>query len=173
MPPQVPLVVDEAVVWRGRPDTRISLRWQDYTGLWIGGLSLIAGVYWLYSVPFSAGSLWWIGVFFVVMAPALILKAIMRSKIMRARTFYTLTDRRAIVSRRASGRGVVHDSYPIDDGMKIALKPGAPASVWFGERHLYRSRGRDVTEKVGFERIAEAPAVYEQMRDIQGRNGGP
>ena len=154
-------------MWQGRPGVGIQFNQTEYLMLFIAGCAFVAGVAWFYYVPRSEGALWWYGALFIVMPPILVLKTLHDNKTRRANSWYSLTNKRAVVSQQVRGKGLVHDSYPITAAMPLKLSKGNPPSLWFGERFQYRYKGRDVTEDVGFVRIRDGVAVYQLMQVLK------
>ncbi len=168
-----PLEAGEDVVWQGRPGAGFHLSQSDVLMVFIAGCLLVSGLAWFYYVPRSEGLLWALGILLVGLPPVLVLKTIQNSKSKRASTWYSLTNQRAVVSQQVRNKGLVHDSYPITSTMPIKLSGGTPPSVWFGEKFEYRYKGRDVTQAVGFVRIADGAAVYQLMQVIKSHRDTP
>ncbi|WP_370208581.1 hypothetical protein [Pararhodobacter marinus] len=177
----------EQILWQGRPGTGII--WRDIAqaqsriGLFVLGITtmfLAAAPSIL--PPLSAGwlqaglavaiwlviSLVWLGALYFALG-RLALDAWIRRG-----TWYTLTDRAAIVAIEMFGRRMLR-RYGMDEMRGIALEPGkrgGPGNVWFAQDSVtYTTRSsqgvnvRRHTEyqRVGFRRIDGAETVYALM----------
>jgi len=166
-----PLEAGEKMLWQGRPHVSLNIRPQDYLGLFLALLSLVAGVYWLLNVPQSAGLIWYEGLVFLGIAPLLLWTTLRAAKREYARTWYSLTSRRAIVSTRGRKGRMDHAKYPISRDSNLRFKEGAFSTIWFAQKHHYRYKGRDVTVDVGFEHIPDGKAVHALLLMVQaGQN---
>lgn len=84
----------------------------------------------------------------------------------RARTWYTLSDRRAFIATDLPLRGKTLRSYPITADTILTFDDSELASIGFAfepvpMKRTTRMRG------VGFERIADGRAVYALLRGVQ------
>jgi len=84
----------------------------------------------------------------------------------RRRTWYTLTDRRALIASDLPLQGRRLKSYAITAETTVELRPGTTPSIYFAKAQR-RSRNGTGSEHIGFERIAEGDRVYRLIRDVQ------
>ncbi len=86
----------------------------------------------------------------------------------RSRTFYTLTDRRALVATLIGGKRTLQ-SYPINTATVIDLVDGTPGSVYFAAQSTTDSNGNTTQSRIGFEMIDDCRSVYARLREVQTR----
>ncbi|MGO4909410.1 hypothetical protein ACEN2J_13890 [Pseudorhodobacter sp. W20_MBD10_FR17] len=99
---------------------------------------------------------------------------------LRRNSHYTLTNRAAYIGLDAKGKRSL-ERYAIGPDMRLTLEDGDLGAVWFASKvntmprrapSMGRSRARIggatfSTQTIGFERIANARAVYAMMRKLQ------
>ncbi|AUQ75659.1 aspartate carbamoyltransferase catalytic subunit [Phaeobacter piscinae] len=158
----------EEIIWQGRPDGAIALRpaslFQAAFGLFFSGFAL----FWMLGAFKSGGSSWMFGLLHFSVGLGIIFHAVFWSSYVRRNSWYTLTDRRALIGTRLPLLGRKLKSYPLTGSTPLELVDGQPASVFFAER-TKRGENGSTTVAVGFERIAEGREVYRMMRDVQAR----
>ncbi|MFN3938149.1 MAG: aspartate carbamoyltransferase catalytic subunit [Gemmobacter sp.] len=150
----------EKIMWQGRPDPRLRFRAPEFAMFVVG--AAFAGMAMLFIV---AGIV--VGEIMMVLFPMLHLAVglglmfgpTLWSAHVRRGTWYTLTDRRAIVATDYWPRGRDLQSFPIDRDQRVELRPGNPGSVLFA---FHRKLGKNGLREVGtgFEMLHEAPEVY-------------
>lgn len=150
----------ENILWQGTPAFRLRLGLIDRANA-IQGLFMIGfGIFWIWMLPrfdllFIAAGLFMIGIGLrQTIGPALTQAYLMKH------SFYTLTDRRAILATDSPIRGRRLVSYPVEAGTQIAYSPTEPPSILFGPQTYGVVRP-------GFMYIPEADRVIEMMRQIQ------
>lgn len=165
---------DEKILWHGRPDaealwspTATSRAAVGIPFMIFGGVML--RVTWPQHGNFEGMTPVWIiagvmiafGLFYSISAP-------FRDRARRMRTWYTLTDTRAVIATDIKRRQFT--SYPITPDNDITLPLlGAKTSVWFAKK-VTPPRDRDDTSSVkliGFELIKDAPHVYDLLKQVQ------
>ena len=99
----------------------------------------------------------------------------------RRRTWYTLIDRASYIATDLLGRKL--DRHELRPDQPLELEDGEPGAVWFAER-IVQHPGRWETvggdrryqapftarHRVGFERIADARAVWRLLSEAKGQN---
>lgn len=98
--------------------------------------------------------------------------ATMYPSLRKHRTWYTLTERRAIISTNLPWEGKRLKSYPITKATDIDYRPGKLSTILFpmqdeGGWNWISRRG---TNKVGFERITDGQKVMGLIRQVQEGN---
>ncbi|HHB81247.1 MAG TPA: aspartate carbamoyltransferase catalytic subunit [Aliiroseovarius sp.] len=157
----------EKILWQGRPDTRIHIKLGNIFTM-IFGLSFAGfALFWMVMAASAGGAFWMFGLIHFTAGLAIILGPIFWTPYKRRRTWYTLTDRRAIIATDLPFKGKQLKSYPIDDATMLDFSPGDPASITFAQERRRGSKGRTYTVDIGFEYIGEGDKVYRLMRDIQ------
>ncbi len=158
----------EVIQWQGRPVDLFRIEFRSpfeplfftfFTGFslfWMWGASRAGGVFWMFGL-----------LFFFIGSYGLVGQHFWKRR-ERARTFYTLTDRRAFIATEGL-RGRSLKSYPIAATTVIELADGQPGSVFFASETVKDSDGDATTTRVGFELVADCRSVYARIREIQGR----
>jgi len=164
----------ERVLWHGRPDAEalfsptairkfvvglpmiafgvvmVNVTWPEhgnFQGMWpvwaIAGLLISWGLYYSLSAPF-------------------------KDRARRMRTWYTLTNKRAVIATDIKRREFT--SYPITQENRISLPlMGAKTTVWFAQ-HVDPADDHDDTDTItmiGFELIKDAPYVAQLMEKVK------
>jgi hypothetical protein len=160
------LAPGERILWQGRPDGRLTLR-SSGAGQLIGGLAFAAmGLVWM-AVALGEGEVLGalMGLPHVAVGLGLAVGPVFWSAHVRRHSWYTLTDRRAIVATDYWPKGKALRDWPIGPDSPLALMPGTPAGVQVAIEERLRNK-RTVRVPVGFERIAEAGHVLALMQGI-------
>ncbi len=157
---------DEAILWQGQPDGRMTFGARDLAaglfGLVFAGFALI----WMILAAQAGGFFWAFGlIHFSVGVGIGAGGPIWRSYRLR-RTWYTLTDRRAFIATDTLTSGRMLATYPITADTVLMLEGKDPGSVFFASV-TRRINKRDRQVPLGFERIHDARNVMAMMRDIQ------
>ncbi|NKX45600.1 hypothetical protein [Roseicyclus persicicus] len=174
----------ETILWQGQPVR--GLRWRDMIGgrLPIGIFFTLFSLFWIcmavailseiggpLMVLFPMSGLPFLAIGLYMLAGHVVWDAMVR-----AGTWYTLTDRTAFVATDILGRRRLQ-SWRLADIESLDLVDGEPGDVLFASSALSypapvaatrRSRHRmvrDGTTQTGFRRIAEARRVWRMMRD--------
>lgn len=152
------LQTGERIIWQGRPSGQLRLRLGDYPiilfGLFFSGFAL----FWMSMASRAGGGFWMFGLIHFSAGLALTTAPLIWRPFIRRRTFYTLTDRRAMIASDLPVRGRRLDIYPIDRMSKLSLDPGSPGSVWFARKSSWATFNRSA--HVGFELIPDAARVF-------------
>lgn len=143
----------ETIVWQGRP--RASIRWRDlisvqtvmgvffivFTTVWLKGAIWMGG-----SMPGGAGDMLIIfklfGAVFLAVGVYMALGRLFVDAFVRARTWYTLSDRAAYIATDVFGQRKLK-RYSGADMVEPRLEDGTPGAVWFAsETRTYTSGSR-------------------------------
>lgn len=156
----------ETIVWQGRPVPQLRLEFRSpfeplfftfFTGF---------SVFWMVMASRAGGLFWTFGLlFFVVGAYSLFGQHFWKRHI-RARTFYTLTNRRALIATVVLGKRRLK-SYPIRKDTVVELADGWPGSVFFATEVTKDNDGDVTRTPIGFELVEECRSVYARIREIQ------
>ena len=157
---------DEQVIWQGRPDASFvatpsmfgvgafSVFFTSFALFWMIGASQAGGLFWMFGlIHFSAGL-------------AMFVRTVFGPSFVRARTFYTLTRRRAFIAKDLPIFGRSLKSYPINANTTIEFKDGRLPSIIFATETRMGTKGQP-SRDIGFERIADGRNVLQLIRDIQ------
>ena len=132
----------------------------------MGGVFTVMAWTWLSGGATGSGPFWLIPLVFLSIGVWSVLQPILGDAYLRRHTFYTLTNRNAYVARRLPILGKSLKTWPIETATPLDFEPGTPGSIFFATET--RRSGRNTrTQKIGFERIADAAHVYRQMREVQ------
>ncbi len=158
----------ENIVWQGRPDGAVTLRPRNIMmlvfGLFFAGFAL----FWMLMAAQSGGGFWMFGLIHFAVGAGIIYAAVFWGAFKRRRSWYTLTDRRAMIATDLPLVGKRLKSWPITASSVLELEQGPPDTVNFAET-VKRTRNGSRVVPIGFERIEAAREVYRMMRDIQAR----
>ncbi len=163
----------ERILWQGAPEARV--RWEDIEprralfGLGITAFALV----WMVGAFAAVRSEGPVALALPAVALVFVYQGLKRAggyllwdAYERSKTWYTLTDRRAIVAGDALRRRSLR-SWPIERDTVLELRDGRdgrPGSVLFA-----RTFGRGKSRQLGFVGIAEAREVYRLMLEAQRR----
>ena len=107
----------------------------------------------------------------IVVTPAiaiglyLVLGQYIFAAILRLRTWYALTNRRALIVTEVLSRKL--RSWPITESTLLDYSPGEEATIFFATESISDSDGGLLHRRVGFEYISDGQKVYELMRKVQ------
>ena len=153
--------------WQGRPDGRLVVAPTDMLsgafGFFFAGFAL----FWMIAASQAGGFFWMFGLLHFAVGIGVMVGGPVRSMFMRRRSWYTLTNRRAIIASDLPLVGRRLESYTITSHTPLTLvEHGAVSSVIFSEK---RGWGRSAyrTTPIGFERIAEGRDVLGLMQQLQ------
>lgn len=151
----------EQILWQGQPDGRFRVEFDGLRQSLPGLLMVAFALFWMFQA--AQGSVFFalFGLIFVVIGLRQFLQPVLWPAYLRSRSWYTLTDRRAIIATDVPFKGRRLTSYPIDANTLIEFVDGDPPSILFGPE-----RGRRA-ERPGFRYIAEAQTVMPLIRGIQ------
>lgn len=154
----------ETILWQGRPRQGFKFTPANAIagvfGLFFAGFAL----FWMVMASRGGGAFWMFGLIHFAVGVGMIVSAIFGGTYARRRTWYTLTDRRAIVSTDFFYKPKSLVSYPITDDTTVEYRAGAPDNVWFGHETRRGSKGRTYTVPVGFTDIDDGHEVMRIVR---------
>lgn len=161
------LAPGERILWQGRPDPTFTLRGHSFALIFVGAF-------------FSAIALLFIGVGIAIgdmvfalfptihlaVGLGLLIGPPVWKTYVRRNSWYTLTDRRAIIATDLWPKGrdmVMHDIGP-DSPLRLIERPHP--GVHFAIRHIRTKRGTRVVP-FGFDHIDDAQKVYDLLQSIK------
>lgn len=157
----------ETILWQGRPSSRLRLEFtspmQPLFFLFFTGFS----VFWMVMAAQAGGIFWTFGLLFFFVGAWSLVGQHFWAAFVRGRTFYTLTDRRAMIATEVFGRRSLK-SYPVGPTTTIDFRDGTPGSIFFATETTTDGEGSVSTTKAGFEMIEDARSVFSLMRGIEG-----
>lgn len=160
----------ETILWQGRPDTRIVF---DATTIIMGVAgAAFAGfaLFWMVMAAQGGGYFWIFGLIHFSVGFGIMLWGPLGQPFIRARTWYTLTDRRAFIATNLPLTGRKLHTYPIGPTTPITFQEdGERATIHFATQQRRTRRGLR-NEDVGFERISDGRAVLSLIRQVQARS---
>ena len=160
----------EEILWQGRPDAAVHLRPSSIPtfvfGLFFAGFA----VFWMVMAASSGGNFWMFGLIHFFVGLAVALSPFLWGPYKRRKTWYTLTNRRAIIATDLPLKGKQLRSFPITDDTVIDFSPGPLATISFATETRRGSKGRHYQVPIGFELIRDGGEVFKMMRDIQTRD---
>ncbi|HGG05419.1 MAG TPA: aspartate carbamoyltransferase catalytic subunit [Aliiroseovarius sp.] len=158
---------DETILWQGRPSGAVRLKPGNIVGM-LGGLGFAGfALFWMIMASKAGGGFWMFGLIHFTVGLSIAFGAIFWNAFRRRFTWYTLTNKRAIIATDLPVKGRVLKSYPIRFNTVLEYEPGPPATIIFSEELRRGSKGRRYTVKIGFEQISDGDRVYRLMRDVQ------
>ena len=156
----------EEILWQDRPGTRLVFRPANVITSLFGIAFASFALFWMIAASSAGGYFWTFGLIHFFIGLGIAFGGIYWSKVKRQYTWYTLTDRRAIVATDLPVIGKRLKSYPITDETVLEYDGGDPATIYFASE-LRHGRNRTYVVKFGFERIRDGAEVYRMLRDIQ------
>ncbi|WP_334194234.1 hypothetical protein [Pararhodobacter sp.] len=164
------LIPGEVLLWHGRP--RQGFLWRVAgQALWATGAALCLALgFWLLDLPglmagSSRGGLPLAGGALLLLGSVLILGRLVADRRRRARTYYALTDRAALILEDRAGGW--HLSRCTKGQMRrMQLVEGDPGTLWFGQIHAADPRGAVIagrSPRLGFRHIDDARRVWDLM----------
>lgn len=152
---------DEQILWQGQPDKRFRVEFEGLREVLPGLLFVAFALFWMVQAAQASLLFAMFGLIFVVVGLRQIFQPVLWPAYLRTRSWYTLTDRRAIVATDVPFKGRRLTSYPIDHSTLVEYAAGDPPSILFGPERGKRS------ERPGFRYIADSDTVMGLIRGIQ------
>jgi len=156
----------ERILWQGRPDGAVTLRGRNIMGLIFGLFFAGFALFWMVMAAQAGGGFWMFGLIHFSVGLGVIFSAVFWGAFKRRRSWYTLTDRRAIIASDLPLIGKRLKSWPITPESVLELQQGPPDTVNFAEK-TKRSKNGSYQVSIGFERVENGREVFRLMRDIQ------
>lgn len=162
------LAPSEVILWQGRPDGALAIDPRNLPQAAFGVLFAGFALFWMVMAAQAGGLFWAFGLIHLGVGLAVIAHALVWPVYRRRRTWYTLTNLRAIVATDLPLMGKRLKSYPITADTVLTFDDAPLASIGFAFEPV-RTKRRTRMRMVGFERIPDGRAVYALMRGIQTR----
>ena len=157
---------EEVIRWQGRPDPTVIWNWSHYVtlvfGLALSGFALI----WMILAAQEGGWFWMFGLIFFVFGISIMIGPPYWRPYLRSKSWYVLTNKRALIATDMPILGRKINSYPITPQTPLELDKKYGSSVYFATRTERSTRG-SYKVKIGFELLDDAPQVYNLMSEIQ------
>ncbi len=155
---------EEEILWQGRPDTGFAVPRMDFFMLLFGLLFSGFALVWMGIARLAGGAFWAFGLIHFMAGAGLVLWALGRDTMARRHSYYTLTNRRAIIGLSYPWHKRALHKFPI--GARTNLSYDGQRTVTFGARgrtprHPFPLRAPQFT------RIDDASEVFHLMRQIQ------
>lgn len=158
---------DEQILWQGRPDPGFRLLQGTRLTTMLFGLAFTAfALFWMVGAAEAGGYFWAFGLIHFTVGLGLSFGYQIRDWVTRRNSWYTLSNRRALIATDIPLQGRRLDSYPITADTQMTLTEGKTDSVHFATRS-WRNRHGIQSAPVGFEMISEGRKVLALMRKIQ------
>lgn len=158
----------ERVLWQGRPDPGIRLESEDMGQTLMGVFMTAFALFWMWNAARTSILFALFGTVFLVIGGRQALQGNVIAAYVRSRTWYTLTDRRAIVATDMPVQGRRLSSYPLTPETETQLVEGDPGSILFGAGF-----GRRLDRRAGFKLIPDARRVWSMMQEVRRANARP
>lgn len=157
----------ETILWQGRPEKGV--RWLDglRTNFVMGIVITCFALFWMYEAAKSGTLMWIFGMLFLLLGLKQLAEPTIIPAYIRSRSWYTLTNRRAIIATDMPVRGRQLNSVPITRETEVTFEPGDPGSIFFGPIYVARKQGN------AFLLIHDAEAVMRLIREVQTADGPP
>lgn len=157
---------DEEIRWQGRPDDAVvwKLRYlfTGIFGLFFAGFAL----FWMSMAASAGGYFWMFGLIHFSVGLGIAFVPPFGNAWRRRHSWYTLTNRRALIATDLPLLGRKLKSYPIRRDTMLEFDSGDPATIIFSSE-TRRTNNGSRTVKIGFDRIPDGRTVYALIRDIQ------
>lgn len=156
----------ERILWQGRPVPGIVWKPLHFMtmgfGLMFAGFALV----WMIMAAQGPPGFWMFGLGHFSIGLGIAFGPPLWGAYKRARTWYTLTDRRAFIATDLPVFGRRLQSWPIDEDTVLEFEDDEPGSIWFATRRV-RTKSGTRTVKIGFERVSGARDLFSLIRKVQ------
>lgn len=152
---------EESILWQGRPEKGI--RWfdGDVSGTIMGIFMVCFALFWMFKAAESGTLMWIFGFLFLLVGGRQALAGNVIPAYIRSQTWYTLTNRRAIIATDMPVRGRRLTTVPITPDTLVTYEPASPGSILFGPPIIAQRRNE------AFLLIPDAERVMRLIRKIQ------
>lgn len=158
----------EEILWQGRPEHRLRLEFKSPLEAVIAIVFVGFSIFWMNGAAQSGGYFWTFGLLFFAVGLYQLVGQHIWAAMERRRTFYTLTNRRAIIAKTSVTGTRRLKSYPIGPGTRVTLEEAhGLGSVHFATQTRTNSKGHETTRDIGFELLPDAREVLGMMRGLQ------
>ena len=155
----------ERILWQGRPDPGIRFEAEDLPQTLMGLFMAAFALFWMWNAAMGGIVFALFGSIFLVIGGRQALQGNVIAAYIRSRTWYTLTDRRAIIATDMPVQGRRLTSYPLTPETEAQLVDGDPGSILFGAGF-----GRRADQRAGFKLIPDARGVWSMMQQVRREN---
>jgi len=161
------LADDEVILWQGRPEPGIRLEFKSaFEPLFFAAFTGFS-IFWMSMASRAGGVFWMFGLIFFFTGFQSLVGQHFWKAFRRNRSFYTLTNSRALIATDLPFQGRRLTSHGINSNAAIEMTGTGPYDVVF-DRDRHKSNGGKTTLRaISFERISEGPKVYGLLRNIQ------
>ncbi len=156
----------EVIRWQGRPDGAVVWKVSNVGTLLFGAMFSGFALFWMILAAQAGGGFWMFGLIHFFVGIGIAVGPVFWNTLRRRRSWYTLTNKRAIVATDMPTKGRVLRSYPITKDTVLGVNTDEPASITFASEQR-RRKGGNYKVKIGFERIEDAKQVFALLREIQ------
>jgi hypothetical protein len=157
---------DEEIRWQGRPDGAVVWKLRYFFtgifGLFFAGFAL----FWMAMAASAGGYFWTFGLIHFSVGIGIAVVPPFGNAWRRRHSWYTLTDRRALIATDLPLVGRKLKSYPIRRDTMLEFDSAEPATIIFSSE-TRRTKNGTRTVKIGFDRIPDGRSVYALIREIQ------
>ncbi len=163
------LARDEQILWQGQPSTKVRVKRVKVMEIAMAAFFVGFSIFWMNMAAKSGGVFWMLGLIFLGVGLWNLIGVHFQSASKRKSTFYTLTDRRAIIAVDARGKRSLN-SYPITPDTAISLIDGTLSDILFAQITTTHGKNQHVrTKRIGFEMIPNGREVFALFRQVQER----
>lgn len=155
----------ERVLWQGRPDPGIRIESEDLPQALMGLFMTCFALFWMWNAARSSIVFALFGTAFLVIGGRQMLEGNLIAAYIRSRTWYTLTNRRAIIATDMPVQGRRLTSYPLTPDTQAELVDDDPGSILFGAGFARRADRR-----AGFKLIPDARRVWGMIQQVRRDN---
>ncbi|WBU55989.1 hypothetical protein [Paracoccus sediminicola] len=148
---------DEQILWQGQPHAEFRIRFTEILRGVPGMIPVLIVSVLMYNFAKEHVLLALCPLFMLMNFLRLMIEPVLTPAYQRSRSWYALTNHRAIVATHVPFKGRRVYTRAIDAGAPVELVQSDPPSVMFG-----------LKPRVGFEFIPEAEKVMSMVREIQG-----
>ena len=153
---------NEEILWQDRPVKGVLWNNEVIIGVGIGVLIATGAEKWLLKFSQAGSGAWSLDPTHVILGLLFALVSLAYPVYMRRNTWYTLTNRRAIITTKLPVLGKRFKGHAIAQDSKLEHKKGRLASVYFKEFRKYYGGKYPKTIKIGLENIKEGEIVYKK-----------
>lgn len=155
----------EKLLWQAQPETRISVDMSHLPQIVFGIIFAGFAVFWM-AMAAKAGSLWMFGLVHFAAGISVAIGPILIGPAIRARTWYSLTDRRAFFARAVPFGGRTLNALRLTSRTGIDFDGAEPGTIKFRGVAAPLVGTRPISNPT-FISITDARRVFTQIRDIQ------
>ncbi len=158
---------NEVIIWQGRPDATVFWYWPQKASLLLGGFLVIFALIWMKIAAQDGGQSWMFGLIILAVAVGLMIGIPYGKPYQWSKTWYLLTNTRALICTDLPMLGRKVKSYPITAQSHLELESKYKSNVYFATRTHRTNHGTTSQIGIGFVRIDDAEIVFDLAREIQ------